>query len=184
MPIIYPSSATAIIRSVQPPTGDISVGQAWEEISPQGEVLERWSFNGSFFISDKKRWFIPTLQASVSSTQRWLLPLNGRVRLETLNWTPSVTGASTPTNYWSMAITEYENVNSGSGTLVYATQLDASNLPASPETVVLSKQLLNKASFRITGSQSKLLQVNLFKTGSPTGIIPGGISITYRDCRL
>ncbi|HBE17090.1 MAG TPA: hypothetical protein DDW51_05625 [Cyanobacteria bacterium UBA11367] len=176
------------VRSIARPTPTVP-GFCWDETNSSDEIIERWRWNGSLYLSDRKTWNINSTGGSlptvVSSAVSWYLPIVGGVRLEVLDWTPTLGQTSDANNFWQLEIKEYQEMTlSGGGQISpYATQLQATNQSISPRTKWLQMALNfgNPSLPRICNLTSRVVAVTVMPIGTAGSILVGGISITYRN---
>ncbi|HBE18843.1 MAG TPA: hypothetical protein DEG17_03380 [Cyanobacteria bacterium UBA11149] len=163
------------IRSAARPT-PVSTGSEWIQIDLSGLILERWVWNGSLYMSDRKIHSLPIDDMNyVAAGKFWAIGKDQGygLHLLELNWTPILTsGVYNTSNYWALAISEHQPNN----TIGYSTELRTGTLSLTGDTNLSLTKTLNRT---VDNGVAKI-RLTTYKSGIPPNISHGWIGISYR----
>lgn len=170
------SLAPPLVKSITRPNPS-AIGAEWTQVDSSGLVIEKWTWNGSLYMSERKLHSLPVDDINyVSGGKFWSIGKEQSYGLYLLDlfWTPVLTtGTYNATNYWSLALSEYSTTNDSP---VYSTELRTANIsPTAYVNVSLSKSLN-----RTVDSGCLKIRLTTYKSGIPPAISHGWIGLSYR----
>lgn len=169
---LTPPSVKSISRPT--PTG---VGSEWIQTDSSGLVTERWTWNGSIYVSDTKLHSLPVDDMNyVSGGKFWSIGKNPDygLYLLALTWSPVLTpGTYSTFNYWALTLSEFLADNSSPD---YSTELRTDTVAPTINTNISLRKTLN----RTVANGVVKIRLTTYKSGTPPNISHGWIGLSYR----
>lgn len=152
-------------------------GFQWIQVNSSSLPIERWTWNGSVYMSDLKLHSLPVDDVNYTSSGKlWAIGITPGfgLYLTNIRWTPILTpGTYNMSNFWGLSVSEFQSSNSSP---TFSTELATPAISLTDNTNVPLTKTLN----RTVGSGVVKIRLTIFRIGIPPNISHGWIGLEYR----